>query len=286
MIEHLLRAGLAWVDDGLTPEMVWRNVLGRSHGGPPVRGSRLPCGWAGASLRRGAATRTGAQDASIAPVAENGEKLTENTGRDSGAWTRGGAIGVIRGGRGDAENDAVSVLDFKGQGFSRRAVLDRYLEGAPIERVREIDDGDGLDLVLTVHAARGIKKIPRSSCAYQPAWWRGKRGPRRSVQTWAFLHDGDQTAKGLRVEPGGDGDPTSIGKDEFEVGSGGGGRQDRIGNDGDREEVVIGTGGRIIVAGGGLGCAGLTEVLSKRSEARSGAGGRTRLESNRCGGNH
>ena len=90
MIEHLLWTGLARVDNGLTSEMVWLNVLGRSHGGPPVQGSRLPRGWAGGSLREGAATPTGAQDASITPVAEKSEKLTENARRDSGAWIRGG----------------------------------------------------------------------------------------------------------------------------------------------------------------------------------------------------
>src|SRR5262249_24303239 len=168
MIEHLLRAGLARVNHGLPSKMVGLNELGRSHGGPPVEASRLPCGWAGGSLRRGAATPTGAQDASISPVVEKSEQLTENTGRDSGGWIRGGAIGVIGGGGGDAEDDAVSVLDFKGQGFSRRAVLDRYPEGASIERVRGVDDGDGLDWVLTVHAPRGIKKIPRTTFGDRP----------------------------------------------------------------------------------------------------------------------
>ena len=61
-----------------------------------------------------------------------------------------------------AQDDAVPVLDFKGQGFSGRAVLGRYPECVSIERVTRIDDGDGLDWVLTVHAARGIKQIPRN----------------------------------------------------------------------------------------------------------------------------
>ena len=112
-------------------------------------------------------------------------------------------------------------------------------------------------------AARCLAGEAIEARADRPVWWRDQRGPRCSVQTWAFLHDGDETAEGLGVESGGDGDPTSLGKDEFEVGSGGGGRQDRIGNDGDREEVVIGTGGRTIVAGGGLGWARRIEVLSK-----------------------
>jgi hypothetical protein len=62
---------------------------------------------------------------------------------------------------------------------------------------------------------------------------------------------------------GRDGDSTSLGKDEFEVGSVGRDRRVRVGKDGDREEVVVGTGGRTIVAGGGLGRAGLLEVLSE-----------------------
>ena len=40
-------------------------------------------------------------------------------------------------------------------------------------------------------------------------------------------------------------------------------RQDRIWNDGDWEEVVVGTGGRTIVAGGGIGREGLVEMLSE-----------------------
>jgi hypothetical protein len=37
LIENLLRAGLAGVDDGLTLEMVGLNMLGRCPGEPPVR---------------------------------------------------------------------------------------------------------------------------------------------------------------------------------------------------------------------------------------------------------
>ena len=50
------------------------------------------------------------------------------------------------------------------------------------------------------------------------------------------------------------------------MGSGGRDRRDGIGKDGDREEVVVGTGGGTIVAGGGLGRAGLVEVLSEGME--------------------
>ena len=45
-----------------------------------------------------------------------------------------------------------------------------------------------------------------------------------------------------------------------------GDRRDRIGTDGDREEMAVGRGGRTIVADGGLGRVGLVEVLSEGME--------------------
>src|SRR5271157_675640 len=106
----------------------------------------------------------------------------------------------------------------------------------------------------------------RSSCACRPVAWRGKHGPRRSVRTWAFLHDSDEAAERLGVESGGDGDPKSIGKNEFEARQGRRDRQDRIGNDGDREEVVVDTGSRTSVATGRFGRARLIEVIPKGSK--------------------
>lgn len=103
----------------------------------------------------------------------------------------------------------------------------------------------------------------RNCCASRRVGWRGQRGPRSSVRTWTFLHNGDETAERLGVESASDGDPTSIGKDEFEVGLGGRDRQDRIGKDSDREEVVVGTGGGTIVAGSGIGREGPVEMLSQ-----------------------
>jgi hypothetical protein len=47
------------------------------------------------------------------------------------------------------------------------------------------------------------------------------------------------------------------------MGLGGRDRRDRIRKDGDREEVVVGTGRRTIVAGGGLGREGQVEMLSE-----------------------
>jgi hypothetical protein len=70
---------------------------------------------------------------------------------------------VVGGGGRDAQDDTVAMLDLEGQWFSQRAVSTGYLEGAPIEGVRRIDDSDRGDVILTVHAARGIKKVPRSS---------------------------------------------------------------------------------------------------------------------------
>src|SRR5271168_1275523 len=176
VIQNLLWGGLAGVDDGMTLKMVRLNVLGRSHGEPPVRCSRLPCGWVGGSLRRAVPRRSGARHAWIPPVSHKTEKYTNGVGGDFGAWRRGGAIGVIRGGGGDAQDDAVAVLNLKRQGFAKRTELDGYPEGASVERVTRIDDGDGLDVSLTVHAARGIKNIPRSSAA-------STRTPGRTIVT-------------------------------------------------------------------------------------------------------
>jgi hypothetical protein len=91
--------------------------------------------------------------------------LTKSDGGDSAAWRRRRAICVIGGGGRDAQNDAVAVLDLEGQWFSRRAVSSGYLEGAPIEGMTRIDDGDSGDVILTVHAARGIKKVPRTTAS-------------------------------------------------------------------------------------------------------------------------
>ena len=66
------------------------------------------------------------------------------------------------------QDDAVAVLDLKKQGFAKRGVLDGYPKGASVERVTRIDDGDGRDVSLTVQAALGIKRIPRSSVASTP----------------------------------------------------------------------------------------------------------------------
>ena len=161
VIQNLLWAGLAGVDDGMTLKMVRLNVLGRSHGEPPVRCSRLPCGWVGGSLRRAVPRRSGVRHAWIPPISHNTEKFTNGARCDFGAWRRGRAIGEIRGGGGDAQDDAVAVLDLKIQGFAKRGVLDGYPKGASVERVTRIDDCDGRDVSLTVHAARGIKNIPR-----------------------------------------------------------------------------------------------------------------------------
>jgi hypothetical protein len=73
-------------------------------------------------------------------------------------------------------------------------------------------------------------------------------------------------AEGLPVESRGDGDATPVGEDEFEVGWGGRARRGRIGPDGDREEMVVGTGGGTIIAGGGSGGTWRVEVLAEGME--------------------
>jgi hypothetical protein len=71
---------------------------------------------------------------------------------------------VISRGGGDSQDDAVAVFDFKGAGLAGRTVWDRYPEGAAIQGMTGIDDGDGEDrFLLAVRAAWGIKKIPRST---------------------------------------------------------------------------------------------------------------------------
>jgi hypothetical protein len=112
----------------------------------------------------------------IPPISHKTEKFTDGTRCDFGAWRRGGTIGEVRGGGCDAQDDAVAVLDLKKQGFAKRRVLDGYPEGASVERVAWIDNGDGRDMPLTVQAARGIKNIPRSSVA-------STRTPGRTIVT-------------------------------------------------------------------------------------------------------
>jgi hypothetical protein len=87
--------------------------------------------------------------------------LTNGNLSDFRAWRRWWAISVVRGGGRDAQDDAVAVLDLERQTLSKRAMLDRYLEGPSIKGVARIDDCHRWDVILTVYAARGIKKIPR-----------------------------------------------------------------------------------------------------------------------------
>jgi len=67
------------------------------------------------------------------------------------------------------------MMDLEGEGRSRGAVVDRYLESLAVERMPRIDDRDGLDrLVLAVFAAEVIKMFPRSmvfSPWSAPACW-------------------------------------------------------------------------------------------------------------------
>src|SRR5579883_2788613 len=99
-----------------------------------------------------------------------------------------------------------------------------------------------------------------------PCAYRDRRGRRRSVRTSGALHSGDETAEGLGIESGSDGDATPVGEDELEVGRGIADRWGGIGEDGDREEVGIGRGGGTMIAGGGPGWLGLVEVLPEGME--------------------
>ena len=76
---------------------------------------------------------------------------------------------MIGRGGGDPQDDAVAVFDFKGAGLAGRAMWDGYPEGAAIQGMMWIDDGDGEDrFLLAVRAAWGIKNIPRSTLS--PSW--------------------------------------------------------------------------------------------------------------------
>jgi hypothetical protein len=89
------------------------------------------------------------------------EKLTDGDRGDFRAWRRWRAIGAVGGIGSDAQDDAVAVLNLEGHWLAKRAVLDRYSEGASVKRVARVDDRNSRDVVLTLDAARGIKKIPR-----------------------------------------------------------------------------------------------------------------------------
>jgi hypothetical protein len=56
----------------------------------------------------------------------------------------GGAIRAVGGGRRDAEDDPVPVLDLEGEGLAWRAVLGRDGEGAAAEGMERINDGNCL----------------------------------------------------------------------------------------------------------------------------------------------
>jgi hypothetical protein len=95
--------------------------------------------------------------------------LPDGNGGDSGAGGRGGAISLVRRGRGDPQDDAVAVLDLEREGLAWRAMSDRDAERAAEEWMERIDDGDSqVRLILAVLTARGIKKIPRSTRS--PTW--------------------------------------------------------------------------------------------------------------------
>ena len=74
--------------------------------------------------------------------------------------------------------------------------------------------------------------------------------------------------EGVGVESRGDGDPTAVGNDEFEVGLGGRDRRGRIGQDGDREEPA-GTGDDGGIRGNHRGIGEVREEATPPSEPQT-----------------
>ena len=144
----------------------------------------------------------------------------------------GGHLDAAGRGVGEAEGPAFEPLGPDGQAIAV-PVQDLDAIAALVDEDEEVA-GEGIELE---GARRPGRRGRRSSCACRPVLWRGRRGRRRSVRTWSLLDDGDELAEGLGIEAGCDGDPASIGEDQFEGLSGGRGGGDGIGEDGDGEEV-------------------------------------------------
>jgi hypothetical protein len=143
MANDLLGGGLADVDHGPAVQVGRRDEVGAGHGAPPAEGSRWLPGWAVGPLPGLASRRSEARPAWLPPVGHEAEDLPDGIGRDPGPGGRAGAISGVGRGGGDAEDDAIAVLDLKGPRLTRRAVLNCDAEGAAAERMEGIDDGDG-----------------------------------------------------------------------------------------------------------------------------------------------
>jgi hypothetical protein len=84
----------------------------------------------------------GTRRAWLPPFGQKTEKLPDGNGGDSGPGGRGGAIRLVRGGRGDPQDDAVAVLGLEREGLAWRAESDRDAERAAEKRMERINDGD------------------------------------------------------------------------------------------------------------------------------------------------
>jgi hypothetical protein len=100
-------------------------------------------------------------------LGQKSKQLLNTLCGDSGARAERWAIGAVGRRRGDTDDDAVAVLDFKRDGFARGTVTGDDVKGAAPEGVRGIDYRDGVARLLAAGAAGGIKKIPRLMA------WRG-----------------------------------------------------------------------------------------------------------------
>jgi hypothetical protein len=81
----------------------------------------------------------------LPPIGQETEQLPDGRGGDSGPRHGGGTIGAVGGGRREAEDDPVSVLDFEGEGLAWRAALEGDRERAAEEGVERINDSNSLD---------------------------------------------------------------------------------------------------------------------------------------------
>ena len=97
-----------------------------------------------------------------------------------------------------------------------------YRESPSIERMRRIDDRDGLNQLLAVQTTRGIKKLPRSCAACRPVGYKRRSARAEAGSTWRRLleHDQELPQRG-RIEVGRHADDPAAAQDDFERCGGG-----------------------------------------------------------------
>ena len=207
-------------------------------------------------------------------------RVQVDAGQEGGEFG-GGHLDAIRPAARDAEGPAFESFGPDGQPVAV-PIQDLDAIAAFVDEDEEMT-GEGIE-----RQAAGCQREPgrRSSCACRRVAWRGKRGPRRSVRTWRSSTTAMRWRRVWGSNPGATATRRPLERMSSRWGWEAGDRRNRIGNDGDREEVVVGTGGKTIVAGGRIRTGPAGRGAFGRSEARFGDGGRTRLESDRSGGNH